>query len=243
LKAVTAVIVQARLGSSRLPGKVMRPLGNRTVLEEVLARCARISGADLVVCAVPDEPQSDMLEELARASGAEVYRGSEQDVLLRYLEAARKVAADFVMRVTSDCPLIDPEICSAVLKLRDAESADYASNNLTRTFPHGLDCEVFSTSSLTLAEAATREPYDREHVTPWLRKAPGIKRTNLSAQSADHVDERWTLDYPEDLEFLQAIFSAMPRNASGRMADVLAVLDSNPALRAINSHHRIAGAQ
>jgi spore coat polysaccharide biosynthesis protein SpsF len=243
LTTITAVIVQARLGSSRLPGKIIQQLGDHTVLEEVLGRCARISGVDLVVCAVPDEPQSDMLEQLARASGADVYRGSEQDVLLRYLEAARKVAADFVMRVTSDCPLIDPEICSAVLKLREAESADYASNNLPRTFPHGLDCEIFSTSVLALAEATTREPHDREHVTPWLRRAHGIKRANLSAENTDHVDERWTLDYPEDLQFLQATFSAMPRNASGCMADVLAVLDANPALRAINARRRIASAQ
>ncbi|WP_249225615.1 glycosyltransferase family protein [Tardiphaga alba] len=221
----------------------MCSLGDRTVLEEVLGRCASIPGVDVVVCAVPDKPESETLEALTRACGAEVYRGSETDVLQRYLGAARAANADVIMRVTSDCPLIDPEICGAVLRLRATEAADYASNNLERTFPHGLDCEAFTTPALIDAEAATQLAHDREHVTPWLRRSPGLKRVNLAAREPYHVDERWTLDYPEDLSFMQAVFSEMPKMTRGYMADILAILDANPALRAINAHRRLVSEQ
>src|SRR6266436_4141693 len=126
----TAVIVQARLGSSRLPGKVMQELAGRTALHHVLARCGEIPGADIVVCAVPDEPASTPLAAVAAQCGAKVFRGSETDVLDRYFAAARGCGADIVMRVTSDCPLIDPQICGEVLALRERAGADYATNNL-----------------------------------------------------------------------------------------------------------------
>ncbi len=126
----TAIIVQARFGSTRLPGKIVRPLGARTPLAYVLQRCARIPGADVVVCAVPRGAGDDGVAELARAYGAEVFRGSEIDVLDRYRGAARAVGATTVMRVTSDCPLIDPAICGEVLAVLAASGADYACNSL-----------------------------------------------------------------------------------------------------------------
>jgi spore coat polysaccharide biosynthesis protein SpsF len=237
----TAVIVQARMGSSRLPGKVMKMLAGRTVLRHVLDRCREINGADVVVCAVPDEATSAPLVEVAAACRARVFRGSEFDVLDRYLGAARWVNADVVMRVTSDCPLVDPQICSDVLALRQIENADYAANDMPRSFPHGLDAECFTTVALEEAAASTMDPYDREHVTPWLRRAGHLKRVNLASGNPKLRNNRWTLDYPEDLAFLRAVFEAMPSGSRGHMDDVLAVLAAQPDISTINKLHHCTG--
>jgi spore coat polysaccharide biosynthesis protein SpsF len=231
----TAVIVQARMGSSRLPGKVMQTLAGRTVLEHVLSRCAAIPGADVVVCAMPDEAASDALGAVARATGAATFRGSETDVLARYAGAARAVGATIVMRVTSDCPLIDPEICGNVLALRAAGRLDYVANNMPPTFPHGLDCEAMTAMALFEAEAVAQDSYDREHVTPWLRRAPVLRRANLAAEIPDLSGHRWTLDYPEDLEFFRSVFAALPVGSAGHMTDVLALLGRQPHLSNINA--------
>jgi spore coat polysaccharide biosynthesis protein SpsF len=238
----TAVIVQARMGSTRLSGKVVQKVVGKPVLAHVLERCRRIKGADLVVCAVPDEAESAALERIAHACEASVYRGSEHDVLKRYLGAAQMTGADLVMRVTSDCPLIDPAICDAVLDLRSREGADYATNNMPRSFPHGLDCEAFTTEALAQSDREAREPYDREHVTPWLRRAAHLKRANLHSGRGDLDWHRWTLDYPEDLTFFRAVFAALPPGGAGAMDDVLAVLAMHPKLSDINATRRVASA-
>lgn len=232
----TAVIVQARMASTRLPGKVMEKLGEWTVLEHVLTRCAMIPDADMVICAVPDAASSEPLERVVRTCGARLFRGSETDVLARYLGAAQANRANTVMRVTSDCPLIDPDICGAVLRLREREAADYAANNMPSSFPHGLDCEAFTVEALAESAAATAEPYDREHVTPWLRRAAHLKRCNLASHDSTLAEHRWTLDYPEDLAFFRAIFERLPFAHSARMRDLLDTIDRYPELVALNRH-------
>lgn len=235
----TAVIVQARLGSSRLPGKVLKPLAGGTVLEEVLRRCRAIPGADLVVCAVPEGGKDDPVAAEARRCGAIVTHGSETDVLDRYLQASKAVGAAVVMRITSDCPLIDPEVCGAVLELRAAEGADYASNNLPPSFPHGLDCEAFTRDALELAWREGIAPEDREHVTPWLRRAREIRRAALGGPGGDFVHMRWTLDFPEDYEFFQAVIALMPAPpAIPGWQEVAALLKRHPEIAAINSQQR-----
>ena len=231
----TAVIVQARTGSTRLPGKVLKDIGGRTVLKEVLDRCGRIPGADVVVCAIPEAPDDDVLVAPAERAGAVVVRGSETDVLSRYAKAAAFVEAAIVMRVTSDCPLIDPQVCGAVLRLRAESAVDYASNGLEPSFPQGLDCEAFTAAALAEAAAKATEAYDREHVTPWLIRAPHLMRANLRSDDPALARLRWTLDYPEDLAFMRAVFAALPPGASGGMADVLAVLARNPSIAVINT--------
>jgi spore coat polysaccharide biosynthesis protein SpsF (cytidylyltransferase family) len=186
---------------------------------------------------MPDESQSDELEEIALKSGAVTFRGSELDVLSRYVDAARSVRAEVVMRVTSDCPLIDPLICAEVLALRAEQAADYAANNMPPTFPHGLDCEAMTIHALGLAYESAAEAHDREHVTPWLRRAPQVRRTNLASDDPSLARHRWTLDYPEDLAFFRAVFAALPANSDGRMADVLTLLRNQPALGQINAMH------
>ncbi len=236
----TAVIVQARMGSIRLPGKVMRQLAGRTVLEHVLRRCLAIPGADVVVCAVPDQPDSGALEAVARKLGTITFRGSEADVLARYAGAARAVEADVVIRVTSDCPLIDPEVCGAVLKHRACENADYAANNMPPSFPHGLDCEAMTRAALEECAANAKEAYDREHVTPWLRRAPHVRRSSVASADASLAAHRWTLDHPEDLAFFDALFAVLPRSDITGMREVLAILARHPSLSNINAmHHRM----
>jgi len=213
----------------------MQELAGRPVLDHVLTRCASIGGADIVVCAMPDQAESDVLEAIALKTGAVAFRGSETDVLSRYIGAARSVGAKVLMRVTSDCPLIDPDICDAVLALRKRKNVDYAANNMPATFPHGLDCEAMTIDALLEAHETAHESYDREHVTPWLRRATHIRRANLSSQDATLAHHRWTLDYPEDLAFFRAVFSALPKNGAAHMADVLALLHRQPSLAQINA--------
>ncbi len=232
----TAVIVQARFGSTRLPGKVLEDLAGHSVLEHVLHRCRAIADADVVCCAIPAAGDSDAVAQAAERAGALVYRGDEHDVLDRYYRAAQKVDAAVVMRVTSDCPLIDPAICAAVLRLRAHHGADYAGNNMPRSGPHGLDCEAFTFAALQRAAREATDAYSREHVTPWLRSHPQLIRCNL-AVGTEGGELRWTLDYPEDLAFLRALFVLLPPwPAIPPTRDVLRVLTGHPEIAAINRH-------
>ncbi|MEK7785868.1 MAG: glycosyltransferase family protein, partial [Chloroflexota bacterium] len=235
---ITAVIAQARMGSTRLPGKVMMPLAGRTVLAHVLMRCQAIPGVDVVCCATTDSESDDRVAAEADGLGAEVYRGSREDVLDRYHKAAQALGADVIMRVTCDCPVIDPDVCAAVLKLRAETRSDYAANNLTPSWPHGLDCEAFTKEALGRAAAEARDPYEREHVTPWLRHHPDVKRVNLDGPGGDLAKHRWTIDYPEDHEFFQALFGYLARPpASARMKDILEVLRLHPEIVEVNQAH------
>jgi UDP-2,4-diacetamido-2,4,6-trideoxy-beta-L-altropyranose hydrolase len=237
-KSVTAIIVQARLGSSRLPGKILQKIGGRTVLEHDIARLKAVRRADLVVIATTDKESDTPVAKAAAAAGALVFRGDESDVLARYLGAARMVDADIIMRVTSDCPLIDAAICDAVLGLRAETSADYAANNMPRLFPHGLDCEAFTRAALERAAAEATDPYDREHVTPWLRRVPGLKRANLTGPGWPANQQRWTLDFPEDLTFFTDLFAKMPMEPVPDWQDVLSYLGRRPELVHANAGHR-----
>jgi UDP-2,4-diacetamido-2,4,6-trideoxy-beta-L-altropyranose hydrolase len=239
----TAIIVQARYGSTRLPGKVLKLLAGKTVLEHVLTRCRSVAGVDAVVCATTDKPADDPIAAEAARLGVTVFRGDESDVLDRYLGAARLVEADIIMRVTSDCPLIDPAVCAAVLALRAATGADYASNNMPRLFPHGLDCEAFTRHGLELAAASATDPYDREHVTPWLRRQPELKRANLTGPGWPANTHRWTLDYPEDFTFFDAVFQAAEATQLADMQAILSLLGARPDLSAINATHAVATAR
>jgi len=234
----TAVVVQARVGSTRLPGKVLQTLRGKTVLAHALARCAAIPRIDAVICATSDLPADDAIMAEAQKAGVHVFRGSQDDVLARYLGAADSVGAEIVLRVTSDCPLIDPAICRAVLDLRDSAGADYAANNMPRLFPHGLDCEAFTTDALRKASVTTSLPFDHEHVTPWLRRANGLKRANLLGPGWPASMHRWTLDYPEDLDFFRAVFDSLDDPDHADMQDVLSLLAARPDILALNAVRR-----
>jgi spore coat polysaccharide biosynthesis protein SpsF len=235
----TACIIQARLGSTRLPGKVLEPLGDAPVLEHVLRRCQTIAGVDEVVCATVEGADGEAVATLADNLDVTVYRGSERDVLARYHGAAHAVSADVVLRVTSDCPLIDPEVCAAVLQLRAEAGADYAANNMPPSWPHGLDCEAFTVGALDEAAAMAVAAEDHEHVTPWIRRNRAYHRVNLAGPGGDMAAHRWTLDYPEDLVFLRAVYERLPGGCAGRSwRAALAVVAREPELALINEARR-----
>lgn len=231
----TIVIVQARMGASRLPGKVLRTLAGKTVLAHVLERCAAIPDIDGVCCATTENSQDDAVAEEAKLADVSVFRGSEKDVLGRYAHAAIEMNADIIMRVTADCPLIDPNVCASVLKSREEMNADYASNNSPPSFPHGLDCEAFSIEWLLRAAREAKKPSEREHVTPYIRNHTAAKQVNVTCKESNVVHHRWTLDTVADWSFLKELYSLLPsgsENWSWRVP--LDITRSNPELFLLN---------
>ncbi len=193
----TAVIIQARVGSSRLPGKVLLPLPTgRSVIDEVVYRASQIEGIDEVILAIPAQ---DVEILAALHMPCQVFFGPEHDVLARYAEAARKFRVDHIMRITADCPMLDPLVCEQVLRrYRETPTlvAPYVSNVFPkRTFPKGFDCEVFAYRVLDSANKKASNSYDREHVTPWMQR---IIKTECVENERDESDESWTLDTIED---------------------------------------------
>lgn len=230
--------------STRLPGKVLLPLAGATVLRHVLTRCRAIPGVDVVCCAIPEGEAGDGLAQEVQQAGAKVVEGDERDVLARYLKAARAVDADVIMRVTSDCPAIDPAICGAVLAALRDEQADYACNNMPRGWPHGLDCEAMTRAALERAAAEAHEPHDREHVTPWLRRSPEIKRAVVHGPGGAAASGRWTLDHPEDYAFFQALFEQLePLPHLADHSEIAAVLAAHPQIQTLNAGHAEAVVQ
>jgi spore coat polysaccharide biosynthesis protein SpsF (cytidylyltransferase family) len=218
---------------------VLSGLAGKSVLRHVLERCKAIEGADEVCCAVPAGGFDDDVAREAENCKARVVRGSETDVLDRYYRAAVECGAETIMRVTSDCPLIDPNVAGEVLRLAASGAADYACNNMPRSWPHGLDCEAFSFEWLERAAREALLPEEREHVTPYLRSHPLVRKLNVPGPGGEVAKNRWTLDTPEDLEFLRELFKRLPEGPAGfdyRMP--LAIVAREPDLAFINLVHR-----
>ena len=194
-------IIQARLTSTRLPGKVLLPLGDgRSVLEHVVGRAHEIAGIDLVGVAIPERQPT--LRHVLSKMGESYFLGSEDDVLARYHGAAKACDADIIMRLTADCPFFQPTICAQVLGLV-TNGVDYASNVHPRTMPRGWDCEVFTRNFLDQAHHRAHTDYEREHVTPWMWKDnPFTLQAHLSGGGM-HALEDCTIDTPGDYERLK----------------------------------------
>lgn len=232
-------IIQARMGSSRLPGKVLKKVMGKTLLEYQLERVRRSTLIDEIIIATSEKEQDNVIVELGEKFGVKIYRGSENDVLSRYYEAAVQCKADIVVRLTSDCPLIDSAVIDEVigLYLERSTEIDYASNTLERTFPRGLDTEVFSIEALQKAHNQALLERDREHVTSYIY-------TNQSEFQLDNVtcepnfgSHRWTVDTQEDFELIKRVLEFLyPSNPTFNMQDVIAVLNENPSWVHINSH-------
>ena len=231
------IISQVRMGSTRLPGKVLLPAAGLPLLDYHVARLAQ-SGLPLYL-ATTTEPADDALAAYAEAHGLPYHRGSETDVLARYYETAVKFGLDVIVRVTSDCPLVDgPLIGAAVARyLADADPLEFRSNSLVRSFPRGLDFEIFSMPMLAEAHERAISPYEREHVTPYLKTSPAAHRFR-------NVDEVWlggdfsrfriTLDTPQDYEVLRRLIE---NHHADQLAvpELLALLESHPEIMALNA--------
>lgn len=230
-------VIQARMGSTRLPGKVLLPLGGRTLLAHVVERAARARGVDEVRVATSGLPADDAVAREAAACGATVTRGDEQDVLARYAQAACESDAALVVRVTSDCPLLAPELVERALALLAREGADYASNTRKRTFPRGLDVEVLRREVVEEAAREAREPAEREHVTPFVWRRP--ERFRLADLLAGADEEapgfRVTVDEPADYAAVCAVAQLLePGDTSAR--GLARALREAPWLARINGH-------
>lgn len=231
----TIVIIQARMGSSRLPGKVLLRLGAETVLANVVHRTQRAGLVDEVVVATSEADRDAVIADECQRLQVRCFRGSEHDVLDRYYRTAVATGAEAIVRVTADCPLIDPELVDEAIRIFLKENADYCSNSLPRHYPRGLDTEVFSARALTQAWSEAQEPYQREHVTPYLYEHPEMFRIASAAGAVDYSQYRWTLDTPEDLELLRAVFQNLPHAATCHWTEVLALMDAQPQLAELNA--------
>lgn len=227
-------IVQARMGSTRFPGKSLQDLDGSTLMERVLARVAATARIDEVVVATTTDAADDPLEAIAVAAGYPVVRGSVNDVLDRYVTAARAHRADVVVRNTADEPFLDPAIIhEAITTFLDASPpADYVSNNLRHVYPEGLDTEVVSLDALERAHREATLGSDREHVTPYVWRRPEAFRLVAAGSEPIHPEWRLTVDYPQDLAFARAIYEAIGGSLFG-LPEIAALLESRPDLLAM----------
>ncbi len=233
----TVAIVQARMGSTRLPGKVLLPVGGQSVLSRVLHRLKRTACIDEIVVATSVARREYFHCRRKSAPGsARCFRGSEDDVLDRYHGAAQESGADALVRITSDCPLVDPEVVDEVIESFRRRRVDYASNGLSSNYPRGLNVEVFSVQALEKAWGEAHEPHQREHVTPYFYEHPELFRLFSMVGNDDYSQYRWTLDTAEDLEFLRAIYLRFGDADDFGWQDVIALMKREPELAALNSH-------
>ncbi|MDP3157118.1 MAG: glycosyltransferase family protein [Archangium sp.] len=234
-------IIQARISSTRLPAKVLLDLGGKTALERCLRRAQQFTGVDEVVIATSESEYDEPIALLARRLGVPCYRGSELDVLARYFFAATETRADVIVRVTSDCPLLDPTISSQVIShfLGRGDTIQYASNTLNRRLPRGLDTEVFSFEALQRANYEATAAPDREHVTRFIytNAAKFVCESVLPPGAGDESQHRWTLDTPEDYQFLVRLFERLGSAAqTADLQQVLEAANAQPDIRKFNGH-------
>jgi spore coat polysaccharide biosynthesis protein SpsF len=231
----TLAIIQARMGSSRLPGKVLMDLGGASVLARVVGRLGRSQEITQIVVATTVAPADDAIVRECERLHVSCFRGSEDDVLDRYYQCARACPANAIVRITSDCPLIDPNLVDETVIILKNQKADYASNVIPRTYPRGLDTEVFTSAALERAWREAHELYEREHVTPYFYEHPKTFRMASVSGAVDYSRYRWTLDTREDLELLRAIYSRFDSRHDLSWQDVIALMEREPELAELNS--------
>ena len=227
------------MGSSRLPGKVLLDLGGRSVLELMLALLKRSETLSEAVVATSNLQQDEAIVRVCESLAVGVFRGSETDVLSRYVGAARAFDADVVVRLTADCPFVCPEVTDGVVRAfhNASPSVHYASNCLRRTYPRGLDTEVVDREMLEAVSAQATEAADREHVTLFIRRQPTRFR-HLSVEDGQNRSAlRWTLDTDDDYRLLTLISRALGDTAlTSTYRDLLSLFDLNPEWADINAH-------
>lgn len=233
-----AVIVQARMGSTRLSGKVMKILCGKTVLAHDIERIRLAKSVDEIIIATTTSEKDDVIEKEALKYGAKVFRGSEDDVLSRYYYASKKNKIDVVVRITSDCPLIDPNILDDMIKFFKAHSYDYMSNQSPiweeRTYPRGLDIEVFTFKELEEAYNNAKKHYQREHVTPYIYENSLNKY--FCKSNVNYSKYRWTLDTIEDWNLISKVYEYLYKGTHDFfLKDIVALMEEHPELERINN--------
>lgn len=229
----TVIIIQARTGSTRLPNKVMLPLGESNILQNVLKRAKKVIGVDEIVLATTTHESDNILENEAYNANVSLYRGSQDDVLDRYYQAALKYKADHVIRITSDCPLIDPALISKLLSSYLDLKVDYAH---PVGFPRGLDAEVFSFKALENCKFNATRSYEKEHVTPYIYENKDKFNIFTMRSQKDFSSYRWTVDVTEDYNVVKAIYSHMDSQIEMDWMKILDIVEGEPSISQMNKH-------
>jgi spore coat polysaccharide biosynthesis protein SpsF len=226
------LILQARMSSTRMPGKVLTPLLGEPMIVRQLERLHRAAMIDEVVVATSTDPSDDVLAETLERHGETVRRGSLDDVLARYLMVIDEFDPQVVVRITGDNPLIDPGVIDRAVREHVESGADYSSTGLSQTFPKGLDTEVVTPSALRYVAEVGPDDYEREHVTPGVFRRPERFSLHPVTQQADRSDLRWTVDYPADFEWATTVYERLyPGNPGFGQEDVIALIEREPHLQ------------
>lgn len=231
-------IIQARMGSTRLPGKILKEIQNKPLLEYQVERVRKSKLINTIVIATTTQEIDQPVVELCERLSIDYYRGSEDDVLLRYYEAAQQFNADTIVRLTSDCPIIDPIVIDNVIDYYRDGNFDYVSNVVDRLYPRGMDTEVFSIDALTTACNNATEYSHREHVTPFIYLQPSAFSIGSYSYSQNKSNHRWTVDTIEDFVLIKNIIEVLyPINSNFTLEDTLRLIEvEHPEWESINSH-------
>jgi len=229
------VIVQARMGSKRLPGKIMKKIINKPMIEILLDRISKSKMINEIIVATSDKPDNLEFIDYLKFKNINYFIGDEEDVLSRYYFTAKKHNINDIVRITADCPLIDPKVIDNTVIKFIKDNVDYTSNIFPRSYPKGLDTEVFSFESLQKANIEANSEYDREHVTTYIRESGNFKISNLS-YIKDYSNYRLTVDWEEDFKLIDKIFNFFKPNIFFSWLDIVDLFKKNPELILINNH-------
>ena len=229
-------ILQARLSSTRLPGKVLKKILGVPMLQLQLERLGRVKKVDKLLVATSDRPEDRELFSLCENIGIDCFRGSLDDVLDRFYRAAGKYKPEHIVRLTGDCPLTEPEVIDRVIEYHLKGRYEYTATGLEPTFPHGVGAEIMRFEILERAWLEAKLPSEREHVTPYIWKRPNQFKIGRYKNNDDLSHYRWTVDEPEDFEFVTCVYEALyPQKPDFNMVDILELLKENPELTKINA--------
>ena len=231
------IIIQARNSSTRLPNKVIKKIQGKTVLEHIINRAKKVKNCEKVVLATTNKKNDDILVKIAKKANISVFRGSENDVLDRFYQAAKNFEIDPVVRITADCPLLDPHLAENIINFYKNGSYDYVSNVRPPTFPDGLDVEIFRFAALEKAWLNSKLPQEREHVYPYIFKKPGMFKIGNFVNDKDFSHIRLTLDVKNDLTLIKKIYKKLySKNPTFGLKEILKLLAQQPDLIKINQN-------
>jgi len=237
-----AAIIQARMGSTRLPGKVLKEVKGKPLLMYQIERVRVSKLLDKIIVATSNLPKDDIIADFCKKNSIDVFRGNENDVLSRYYECAKKHKADIIVRLTADCPLVDPFVIDRVISMFQKENVDYAANTVppeTARFPDGSDVEVFSMQALERAFIECSDPHDREHVTFYFWRYDNNFKTVQISQDVDWSKYRFTVDYPEDFEVVEYVFQELERRGSfGHLEEIIEIIETNQEMKEKNVKYK-----